>query len=425
MGGKSIKAVCIRSSRHLFHLIGDPRLVVCDLDEPEPDIIVVPCAKFKDEFDQAAHAVPRAFWESAAARGAVLVLDASREGYPHTPERMEALHAFLAAVGFARDKSVYVTQDRNYAASYGASCPDPMPVLNYDFFIRSFFKYHEMKGARIYQRRLAAFQLRGKVRPKRFICLNGTERPTKVLFLLWLLKAGLWDSGYISWGRYGELSGRTASWKPFIWSEIDRTASLSALAKELRPFGEVLDGMESSIVGDSRRSPDSQTLIKEAPLDTPLPEHDLSWFTVVTETEMEGTSRVTEKPFRSLVNFQPSIILGNPGSLDHIRSFGFQTFDGYFNEDYDREPDLVRRFKMVCDEVQRVCRMNNTELRQRERGITETLKFNAHWGLTQLPAIYRDRMDVAFMDEILRLRGDQGVAGTGGGPMALQSAAAL
>ncbi|MFP3519931.1 hypothetical protein SB766_27495, partial [Pseudomonas sp. SIMBA_077] len=50
---------------------------------------------------------------------------------------------------------------------------------------------------------------------------------------------------------------------------------------------------------------------------------------LVTETEFSNGSmkRITEKSIKAYCMGHPAIIFGNPGSLDIIRSFGFQTFD--------------------------------------------------------------------------------------------------
>jgi hypothetical protein len=38
----------------------------------------------------------------------------------------------------------------------------------------------------------------------------------------------------------------------------------------------------------------------------------------------------------------PFVIVGTRGSLEYLRSYGFRTFDGIWDESYDLEPDDVR-----------------------------------------------------------------------------------
>ncbi len=136
--------------------------------------------------------------------------------------------------------------------------------------------------------------------------------------------------------------------------------------------------------------------------DMTLKEHGKSWFTVVTETEMsDRVLRITEKPMKALVDFHPLILFGNPGSLKLIRDLGFETFQGFFDEAYDEEMVPRKRFDMAYAQVERLCRMDEAELARLENGISEALIHNARWGLTKLPGVYLDRLDVALFEDIL------------------------
>jgi len=133
---------------------------------------------------------------------------------------------------------------------------------------------------------------------------------------------------------------------------------------------------------------------------TEVPEHDQSFFTVVTETEMTSKPiRITEKALKPLVNFHPFLILGNPGSLGFVRDLGFQTFAGFMDESYDQEPNPIARFKLLYRQFSKLCRADEADLKHREAKMRERLTHNAEWGLTKLPAIMKQR-DRAFLDEV-------------------------
>jgi hypothetical protein len=134
-----------------------------------------------------------------------------------------------------------------------------------------------------------------------------------------------------------------------------------------------------------------------------LPERQRSWFTVVNETEITGPRRITEKPFKSLIDFHPTIVIGNAGALPLIRELGFRTFDGWFDEAYDAMGDPRARFDAVYGEVRRLCAAPEAELARMEAEAFETLDHNARWGLTRLPGVYRDQIDRDFTSAVVSL----------------------
>jgi hypothetical protein len=64
---------------------------------------------------------------------------------------------------------------------------------------------------------------------------------------------------------------------------------------------------------------------------------------LVTETVATGRRHhLTEKTFKPIALGMPFVIVGTRGSLEYLRSYGFRTFDGIWDESYDLEPDSVR-----------------------------------------------------------------------------------
>ena len=65
-------------------------------------------------------------------------------------------------------------------------------------------------------------------------------------------------------------------------------------------------------------------------------EYSSSWFSGGGRDRRHGRlHRITEKPFKPLLCFQPFIVLGPVGALQLIREYGFETFPGLFDESYD------------------------------------------------------------------------------------------
>ena len=340
-----------------------------------------------------------------------IVLDASPEAYPPGANRMEPTRQGLERLGVPIESAVWVTQDRGYDAEYtdyrtGRGLGGGLRVLNYDYWIRRFHRQFENRGKSLYPARLATFEARPRTRGRRFISLNMTLRPSKLLFLLSVIRDGLWDDGYISCGGLFKKASNFDGDADLSLSEdyfahkLDGLTAFDALKEELLPYFSALEAKGQVILGDVAR--DGQNgLPKQSPIDPMLGEYDDCWFTAVTETEMRARrSRVTEKSFGALMNFQPMVVFGNPGALGQVRELGYLTFGDAIDETYDEIEDPGRRFTAAYGEFYRLCRMDEEELARTADRLREVLVFNAEWGMTRLPRIYRERIDLAFLDAL-------------------------
>jgi hypothetical protein len=64
---------------------------------------------------------------------------------------------------------------------------------------------------------------------------------------------------------------------------------------------------------------------------------------LVTETVATGRRHhLTEKSFKPIALGMPFVIVGTQGSLEYLRSYGFRTFGGIWDESYDSADDSVR-----------------------------------------------------------------------------------
>jgi hypothetical protein len=69
---------------------------------------------------------------------------------------------------------------------------------------------------------------------------------------------------------------------------------------------------------------------------------------LVTETVATGRRwHLTEKTFKPIALGMPFIIVGTQGSLEYLRSYGFQTFDSIWDESYDTCDDTTRIKKIA------------------------------------------------------------------------------
>lgn len=404
---RPIHVIATGPGKHLFTHLGDPRVQMVKATKAlkiPPQVLVMPL-QGRTALDDARAGVHPETWKRVANGQAALVFDMSGEGDPHTAERTGLLHDFVASVGVSPAQCAYVTQDRNYAADYAAHVggAPAMRVLNYDYYIKRFFQQYEEGGEAAYEGRLADFKTRSSTRERKFVCLNRAARSNKLLFLLRLLRDRIWDQGFVSFSGFDKATNQYAKTLKFMRDEMLATPGFEDLARELAPYMDELAGFGQVVLG---RRPDQA--LEDYLLTVTLGEHNLaerqrSWFTVVNETEITGPHRITEKPFKSLVDFHPTILIGNAGALPLIRELGFQTFDGYFDEAYDAMSDPRARFDAVYGEVRRLCALSDEALARMEAEGFEVLDHNARWGLTKLPGLYRDQIDRRFVDGVIGL----------------------
>jgi hypothetical protein len=407
MSQERITVLVGREGRHLFETIRDPRIVVVSAADgvQAPDLVVLPCGQDRRFEQLSTMTLPETLRASVASGATGVVLDASPEAIPPKPDINNSLHDVIRKLGLSPHQCVYVTANWYFAGDYlayckGAGIADPVRVLHHDFWVWDSVARLADEGERIYADRLNAFHARPARRPRRFLSLNRTPRPFKIVLLLKLMNDGLWDSGFISFGGFGQ-DGKSGKPRPTgdqlaaaLPAFADLIAQLAPRIEELDRYGSVLLGLDHHGLKKLNQ--------KHATEAQDLPEYDESWFSAVTETEMLARpNRITEKVLKPLVNFHPMVVFGNPGSLQRVRDYGFVTFDDVVDESYDNETDPRRRFEMAYAELVRLCGLDDRALCDLEKRTGDRLIFIAHWGLTQFPSVYRAQRDTALVNEIL------------------------
>lgn len=111
--------------------------------------------------------------------------------------------------------------------------------------------------------------------------------------------------------------------------------------------------------------------------DVEVQHHKDSYFYICTETYTTGDYKsLTEKVFKPILNFQPFLFVAYPGALALLRKLGFKTFSPFINEDYDEEPDKVKRIHMIYEEITRLCSMSKEEIHAWYWSMTDILAHN-------------------------------------------------
>jgi len=113
-----------------------------------------------------------------------------------------------------------------------------------------------------------------------------------------------------------------------------------------------------------------------------------AYWNFVVETHFDNdTCFLTEKTFKPILNMQPFIIIGNPGSLQLLKSLGYKTFDDVIKETYDTETDHRERMSMLLKISYDLCNLSDTHHRRIQKIIADVLEHNQNVFLS--PKVHR------------------------------------
>jgi hypothetical protein len=80
---------------------------------------------------------------------------------------------------------------------------------------------------------------------------------------------------------------------------------------------------------------------------------------IVLETLFDDTRiQLTEKSLRPIACGHPFMLASTPGSLEYLRSYGFETFGPYINESYDAILDPAERIRLIVAEMRRIVNLS-------------------------------------------------------------------
>lgn len=91
-----------------------------------------------------------------------------------------------------------------------------------------------------------------------------------------------------------------------------------------------------------------------------IPEHfyQNSFCDIVLQDYEQPGSFIDEKISKPLIMGRPFVVITSQHYLKNLRELGFQTFDPVIDESYDSEPDPVKRWTMVADQINKLSKSN-------------------------------------------------------------------
>jgi hypothetical protein len=230
---------------------------------------------------------------------------------------------------------------------------------------------------------------------KNFLSLNSKIRAHRILIISELYRRKLVDNSFLSFIgspfdhpettiEYAKKSLDLAFDKmPFVPKEIK--AGVEIYTKNWQPL--MLDGSATDIY-----------------INSVVAEHyEKSYFSIVTETGMDNYLRVTEKTFKPIANYHPFMIIGCHGTLEYLRSLGYQTFPELFDESYDQETNIAKRLLMIINQVEKFVNLSKEEKDKKYQQVHEKVLYNANLFFNVLPEINR----LQFVNMFKELRNDK------------------
>jgi hypothetical protein len=204
---------------------------------------------------------------------------------------------------------------------------------------------------------------------KKYITFNritGNARTYRSFLIAELAKHNLLEHGHVSYSDTCPVHG---AYKENILDAVSQYNISNDYANDTI---KILDTINFPLRIDSGESiPNgSQTI-------GPISELMESFLHVVTETCFwNERTHLTEKIFKPIVARQPFVLLGCANNLQYLRSYGFKTFDSWWDESYDKIQDPILRLQAVVKIVNDICSMNESELEAMLRGMKYVLDYN-------------------------------------------------
>lgn len=234
-----------------------------------------------------------------------------------------------------------------------------------------------------------------KIKDKKYICWNRVLRWHRYLIVGLLSKFNLLDDGYVSFFPNG------SHHKTLLDSHIDN--SFLSGCKLAFKNDSMFDLIEKEMTTISHQFPikvniemnENKNFVDLSDLEY----FNNSYFSLVTETFYfpkkqwatvdETPIFFTEKIFKPISINHPFIIVSRPYSLRWLKHIGYKTFHPYINESYDNIESDSERLWAIINEVNRLCKMTDSEWIEWQHNIKSIVEYNSNYFLNKSLEHYR------------------------------------
>jgi len=206
---------------------------------------------------------------------------------------------------------------------------------------------------------------------KHYISLNritSNRRVYRSLLVNELIKHGVLNQGYVSFSRVcpegGAFQDHLLSAAEHGWCNLSQAQE--AIAN--------IDGVDCNFRVDHNDAEfiPNQSFVIGAESFT-----QRSFCFVVTETCFwERKCHLTEKIFKPIVSKMPFILVGAAHNLAYLKSYGFKTFDAWWDESYDDITDPMERLSAIGQLLKTICQYSLADLEKLLIEMTPVLEHN-------------------------------------------------
>ena len=204
---------------------------------------------------------------------------------------------------------------------------------------------------------------------KKYITFNrltGSARAYRSFLIAELAQHNLLDQGYVS---YSDVCPEHGHYEHNITATIQERGIAAEYVAHTK---QVLDTVAYPLRIDNTGPIPNGSFSLGA-----IPECMSSFLHVVTETcYWESKTHLTEKIFKPIVTRQPFVLLGCANNLQYLRSYGFKTFDAWWDEGYDKILDPIARLQAVVKIIHEISSMSNQDLEAMLVGMQYVLDYN-------------------------------------------------
>lgn len=136
-----------------------------------------------------------------------------------------------------------------------------------------------------------------------------------------------------------------------------------------------LESMPPLVIGSDGNIPDANFNIEFNY--APLTEYERCFCAVITETKYSHpVSTFSEKTLNAIYNYRPFILVAPPHTLEYLKKYGFQTFDKFWDESYDKEENHEKRLVKILKVIDYIDNLPITSLRTMYKSMMPLLEHN-------------------------------------------------
>ena len=199
-------------------------------------------------------------------------------------------------------------------------------------------------------------------REKKFTCLIRADKSWRKIYASYLHQLNIIEQGFFSYTGYKYKTSHKGVDDLDKWKDYDNT-----LNQDILSFG-----MKTPIYCDDLSDDDhnNHKLINHRFFNQ-------AYFNFIVETHFDNdTCFLTEKTFKSILNLQPFIIIGNPGSLQLLKELGYKTFEAVIKEDYDKIINHKDRMSQLLKSSFDLCSLSHKHHIRIQNILSDTLIHN-------------------------------------------------